>query len=156
MQGVFILIASIFFFFLLRATLIVLGYYKEPILKAFQNYGEEIPFSPLLDIVIWGLMFFYLIFLIVLPSSFIIALGILSALIGGQIYYRVKEKVFNHPDVFMQYPHWYRDLVDRTSREERRRLAYMWLSLPIRTRMLYNTRDDAFQHWADLVVISGA
>jgi hypothetical protein len=32
----------------------------------------------------------------------------------------------------------------------------MWLGLPMRTRMLYNTRDDAFRQWVELVVISVA
>ena len=45
-----------------------------------------------------------------------------------------------HPSVFLRFPSWYREIVDHTTREERRKLSYMWLSLPLRTRLLYNAQ----------------
>ena len=46
----------------LRACLITLGFYKEPILSAFQQYGDEVGFSPLFDSCVWGLVLAYLLF----------------------------------------------------------------------------------------------
>jgi hypothetical protein len=65
----------------------------------------------------------------------------------------------NYSDVVQHYSHrlpvlplWYARLQENTSRNERRRLAYMWLRLPLRTRLLYNASDHAFFLWADLVI----
>ena len=38
----FMFISTLFF---LRACLVTLGFYKEPILTAFQRYGDEVVFS---------------------------------------------------------------------------------------------------------------
>jgi len=140
----------------LRASLITFGYYKEPVLTAFQQYGEEVGFSPLLDMVLWGSILLFLMLLVIVPSSLLILFGIIS--LTGLIlaYWRIKGDVMNYPTLFLQYPHWYRDIVDHTSREERRKISYMWLGLPLRTRLLYNTREDAFRKWVELVVISVA
>ena len=35
-----------------------------------------------------------------------------------------------HPQIFLAFPRWYAELRERTTREERRRIAYMWLCLP--------------------------
>ena len=48
----------------LRAFLVTLGFYKEPILSAFQRYGDEVGFSPLFEACVWGLATAYLIFCI--------------------------------------------------------------------------------------------
>jgi hypothetical protein len=46
------------------------------------------------------------------------------------------------------------ELVGRTTRAERRRLAYMWLRLPAKLRLIYNSNDRAFMEWADMVILS--
>ena len=56
----------------------------------------------------------------------------------------------------MRYPRWYSELNDRTTREERRRLGYMWLRLPISLKMVYDTNDHAFFQWVDLVLVATA
>lgn len=149
-----IFIGSCLFF--IRAVLVTFGYYKEPVLSAFQQYGEEVGFSPLLDMFVWGIVVAYLIFVVIVPSSLLILFGVVSIILFVAGYWQVKENIMNHPEIFLQYPRWYRDIVDHTSREERRKISYMWLGLPFRTRLLYNAREDAFRKWVELVVISVA
>lgn len=151
--GTIFFIVSVLF---IRATLITLGFYKEPVLHAFQQYGEEVGFSPLLDMFLWGGILAYMIFLAFVPSTFLIILGVITGVAMTTFYWRIKANIMNYPTFFLLYPRWYYDIIDRTSREERRKLSYMWLGLPLRTRLLYNTRDDAFEMWVELVVISVA
>jgi len=136
--------------------MVTLGYYKEPVLSAFQQYGEEVGFSPLLEMFVWGGVLAYMLFLALVPSSVLIMLGLFLFTCMGLVYWHVKDNIMNYPEVFLQYPRWYRDIVDHTTREERRKISYMWLGLPLRTRLLYNTREDAFRKWVELVVISVA
>ena len=142
--------------FFIRACLVTLGFYKEPILTAFQQYGDEVGFSPLFESVAWGCVLAFLILIVIVPSSFLMVVGVLLFIIAMTAYWRIKDNILKHPEVFMRYPNWYRDIVDRTSREERRKLSYMWLGLPLRTRLLYNAHHEAFHKWVDLVVLSVA
>lgn len=148
----FFIVAILFF----RASLVTLGYYKEPVLTAFQQYGDEVNFSPLLETVLWGILLGYMFFIALVPSSTLIMLGVVMFVIFVSLYWQLKDNINNHPDVFLQYPRWYREIVDHTSREERRKLSYMWLVLPLRTRLLYNARQDAFHKWVELVMLSVA
>ena len=138
----------------LRASLVTFGYYKEPVLTAFQQYGEEVGFSPLLDMMLWGIVMTFMLLLAIVPSSMLILFGVIFMTVLTTFYWRAKENVMDYPAVFLQYPRWYREIVDHTSREERRKISYMWLGLPLRTRLLYNAREDAFRKWVELVVIS--
>ena len=138
--AILMLAASVLF---TRSCLVTLGFYKEPILAAFQQYGDEASFSPLVEAFSWGCALSYLIFLLVVPSSFLLLIGI-------------KDRIMDYPQVFLRFPRWYRDIVDNTSREERRKLSYMWLGLPLRTRLLYNAHHEAFRKWVELVVLSVA
>ena len=137
-----------------RACLVTLGYYKEPILSAFQQYGDEVGFSPLFESFAWGTVLAYLIFVLLVPSSFLVLIGIFSIVGFVMLYWRIKDNVLDHPGVFLRFPRWYRDIVDHTSREERRKLSYMWLGLPLRTRLLYNADHAEFRKWVELVVLS--
>lgn len=156
MLGVLILIFIGVCLLFLRASLVTFGYYKEPVLAAFQQYGEEVGFSPLLDMLLWGIVMALMLLLAFVPSSMLILFSVIMLTALAMFYWRVKDNVMNYPDVFLQYPRWYRDIVDHTSREERRKISYMWLGLPLRTRLLYNAREDAFRKWVELVVISVA
>ena len=140
----------------LRACLVSLGFYKEPILSAFQHYGEEIGFSPLFEACTWGGVMAYLFFMLLVPSSLLILLGIMVFVVFVLVYWRVRDSVMRHPEVFLRFPRWYRDIVNHTSREERRKLSYMWLALPLRTRLLYNAQHSEFYKWVELVVLSVA
>ena len=140
----------------LRACLVTLGFYKEPILSAFQQYGDEVGFSPLFESCIWGLALAYLIFVLLVPSSFLVLIGIFAFVLFFMLYWRVKHNILEHPEIFLRFPSWYRDIVDHTTREERRKLSYMWLGLPLRTRLLYNAQHEEFRKWVELVVLSVA
>ena len=147
----FMFIATLLF---LRACLVTLGFYKEPILTAFQQYGDEVGFSPLFESCAWGCALAYLLFILLVPSSFLILIGVFFFVMFVMLYWRIKDSILNHPDIFLRFPRWYREIVDRTSREERRKLSYMWLALPLRTRLLYNAHHEEFRKWVELVVLS--
>ena len=144
------------FLMFIRACLVTLGYYKEPVLAAFQRYGDEVGFSPLFESLCWGFVLGYLIFILIAPSSFLILIGIFSFVFFVMLYWKVRDSVMSHPQVFLRFPKWYQDIVDHTTREERRKLSYMWLGLPLRTRLLYNAQHDEFRKWVELVVLSVA
>ena len=151
LMGLFMLLAFLMF---IRACLVTLGYYKEPILSAFQKYGDEVGFSPLFESLSWGFVLGYLIFILVVPSSFLILIGIFCFVFFVMLYWKVRDSIMSHPRLFLRFPTWYRDIVDHTTREERRKLSYMWLGLPLRTRLLYNAQHDEFRKWVELVVLS--
>lgn len=138
----------------LRASLVTLGFYKEPILSAFQQYGDEVGFSPLFESVAWGAVLSYLLFIVLAPSSFLILIGVFCFALFVMLYWRIRDSVLRHPQVFLRFPRWYREIVDHTTREERRKLSYMWLALPLRTRLLYNAQHEEFRKWVELVVLS--
>lgn len=142
------------FLLFIRACLVTLGYYKEPILTAFQKYGDEVGFSPLFESLAWGLVLAYLIFVLLVPSSFLVLIGVFSFVSFVMLYWRIKDSIMDHPRVFLRFPSWYREIVDHTTREERRKLSYMWLGLPLRTRLLYNADQAEFRKWVELVVLS--
>ena len=144
------------FIMFLRACLVTLGFYKEPILSAFQQYGDEVGFSPLFNSIVWSWILAYLLLLVIVPSSFLVVMGVMLFVISATLYWKIRDSILNHLAVFLRYPRWYRDIVDHTSREERRKLSYMWLGLPLRTRLLYNAHDEAFRKWVELVVLSVA
>ena len=148
---VFMLAVTVLF---LRACLVTLGFYKEPILSAFQRYGDEVGFSPLFESFAWGGVLAYLLFIVLVPSSFLILIGVFCFAIFVMLYWRIKDSILNHPQIFLRFPYWYREIVDRTTREERRKLSYMWLALPLRTRLLYNAQHEEFRKWVELVVLS--
>jgi hypothetical protein len=75
---------------------------------------------------------------------------ILVAGAAGYHYYTIVAK---YHFMFLKLPRWYHELRDRTSRYERRRIAYMWLHLPLRLRITYNSSDRAFSQWADFVIM---
>ncbi len=140
----------------IRAALVTLGFYKEPILTAFQHYGDEVGFSPLFEAFWWGCVLTYLFFLLAVPSSFLVLFGVILFSLSVMLYWKIKDSIMRHPKIFLKFPRWYREIVDHTSREERRKLSYMWLGLPLRTRLLYNAQHDEFRKWVELVVLSVA
>jgi len=140
----------------IRAALVTLGFYKEPILTAFQRYGDEVGFSPLFEAFWWGCVLTYLFFLLAVPSSFLVLFGVILFSLSVMLYWKIKDSIMRHPKIFLKFPRWYREIVDHTSREERRKLSYMWLGLPLRTRLLYNAQHDEFRKWVELVVLSVA
>ena len=148
LAGIFILV------FAIRAFLIVLGVLKDPVLASFEQYGYEAVYSPILSMILWGGAVMVYTLLLLAPSSSFYILVLAVACLLMALYPQVREFVYRKPERFRSYPRWYAALVQRTSREERRRLAYLWLSLPMRTRLLYSVNDHYFDQWVDLVLMT--
>jgi hypothetical protein len=142
---------------LFRELLVLGGWHKGPVLALFEVYGGEAPmYYPLpvillcIGVIIWcGEMVVsgtdnYQ------PGAFGIT-GILF-LVLAWIAWHFAEHVRSHIDFMLVLPIWYAKLRENTTRSEQRRLAYMWLRLPLRTRLLYNASDHYFFLWADLVI----
>jgi hypothetical protein len=144
--------------FLIALILIAVGLYKDPILHHFERYAEADDS-------------FYLLPLLLLASGlFSISGGILfnatvaprfpPFLLGGILlllaYLAREYRRYMHmyPQIFLSFPRWYAELSERTTREERRRIAYMWLCLPRSMRLHLNGSDRHFLVWADQVILA--
>jgi len=145
------------FIFLVRSTLILVGYLKDPILRTFSEYGpREKMYMPGQPLFAWAGALSFCSGLLVAPyqnlSVTLTTLGILVGLVVaiGYTYAEQAEKI--HLKI-LKYPTWYHDLRERTTRYERRRIAYMWLTLPFRARLAYNSSDSMFSLWADFVIM---
>lgn len=75
-------------------------------------------------------------------------------LVLAWISHNLKERIIGILKELPQVPRWYDTFLDQTSRYERRRIAYMWLRLPVRTRWIYNASDNFFFQWIDLVILA--
>ena len=143
---------------LARELLILAGLLKDPILRTFEKYGDlESVYYPLPALLLWfGLLLFCLAPLAAPALGgagplFLPGLGLMGAALWCHLH---PDLARQHPNLLMRYPRWYADLRARTSRYERRRLAYLWLTLPWRLRLRYNGSDRAFNHWADFVIMA--
>lgn len=144
--------------FLTRMVLIITGRLKGPIVQMFERYGDDEPFFyPWPQFFMWSggwlmiaqlLLRFYL--GITLPIMWIGFLLLLAAFIAYRMTDRAREWEFLHA----LHPFWLQDLWERTTRLERRRIAYMWIRLSWKARLYYNSSDQAFLQWADLVIMA--
>lgn len=145
----------IFTYFLGRMMLIIIGVYKGPVLRASYKYGDrEQYYESLPQILMWlGLWSIAsgILLASVVPNSFVpmqtvgFFLLFFAAIAGAYPLIGLR---------FFKYPTWYFDLIEETGRQERRRIAYMWLKLPPRLRFLYNSNTHAFRQWTDMVILS--
>jgi hypothetical protein len=151
----FVIVATLILLgLMIRSWLIVLGLYKDPIFNVFERYGEERLYVPLVSLILWTgafslfvLVTFFGVQMLAIPLFF-------AALPAAYLYPYFRRFVRRHHDWFMRYPRWYQRLQHMTEREERRRLAYMWLRLPAGTRLIYNASDQYFEQWRDLVLLT--
>jgi hypothetical protein len=150
----FLLLAFLALMMTLRAFLIVMGTYKDPVLASFEHYGEERIFSPLFSLTVWAVVFVYLSLFLYVRAGPLFALGLIIGAFLASMHERMDEWRYKYDSMFRLFPRWYFELVQRTDREERRRIAYLWLRLPIATRILYNARSEYFHQWVDLVLMS--
>lgn len=140
---------------LIRIMLVVIGVWKEPILHAFERYGDaERQYEALPQLLAWSGAFsiatsFWL--ADTAPTSLypLYVLGI-ALLVSAYVSYRLRQGLRR----IFPYPRWYFELIDRTGRSERRRIAYLWLRLSWRTRLMLNSNSHAFEQWADFVIMS--
>jgi len=153
----FLPVVLVCIFFLARSTLILLGYLKGPIVHAFEKYGEqETLFLPLIPILFWsGLLAATIGSWAVTYTDLafpLMTIGVGSMLFAAYSYQNYDITVKWHYRLF-RLPHWYHELRSRTTRYERRRIAYAWLRMPWRARLYYNSDDRAFFVWADFIIM---
>jgi hypothetical protein len=133
---------------------ILLGVYKDSLMALFRIYGEERRIYPLARFLLTlGLLSLILIPLIpgrMTGSVFVtFAVLILSLAFAATRVTRLRDTL----------PRWYHALLQVTTRQERRAIAYAWMRLPLRTRLRLNGDNHAFQIFVDevrLTVIYGA
>lgn len=145
-------LVSISLFMTLRSALVIVGLYKDPVLASFENYGEERVYSPMVWLVIWMGLTAYLALFLVIAAPAVFTVGLVAMLPLSALHKQLEETVKAQSEIFRRFPAWYYQLAERTNREERRRIAYLWLRLPSRTRSLYNARQERFEQWVDLVL----
>lgn len=138
----------------LRTLLVMLGQYKDPVLHSFEQYGEEPIYSPLLWFILWSVLFAYFLSYLLLPSGLLFVSGLIVGCVSFAFRDVIAGWIVDYPQIFRRFPRWYHEFIQHTTREERRRVAYMWLRLPARTRLLYNTHTVFFKQWADLVLMT--
>ena len=145
--------------FFTRIMLVVFGLYKEPVLRGFERYGEAEgifqPFPSILygfgtmllsgGIVIGKLLDF--------TATIFILLGMFVLTMAYVVNYS-ENLTEEYPHIFKSLPRWYYELLDRTDRYDRRQIAYMWLWLPRRTRLTFNSNTKAFFQWVDMVMVA--
>ncbi|MEZ4666442.1 MAG: hypothetical protein R3E39_00745 [Anaerolineae bacterium] len=154
---IMIIFTSICTFFLVRSILILIGLYKEPIIRTFAEYGpRENLYLPALPLFAWTGALLFLSGMWAAPISRLsflltalaVVLGLLTAV--GYNNYATAEK---YHTMLLPYPRWYHELRERTTRYERRRIGFMWLHLPARCRLSYNSSDYLFFIWADFIIM---
>lgn len=141
-----------------RMVLILAGLHKGPILNLFEKYGDgEHHFQPVLVFLLWGGVLLWAgsdvgSRLINIPSI-VGSIGIIL-LVLAYIFAQLPVHVRFAANSSLRAPTWYHRLYTYTGREERRQIAYMWLRLPLRTRLIFNSNDRAFFQWADLIIMA--
>jgi len=149
---------SVGFFMLTRQVMILTGQLKGPVLSCFEVYGErERAYHPIPQLLGWSgfllLVSGELIGSILRFDNIAVILGLVS--VGSAfLLYHYRESLATYDHLLPTLPTWYRELCRETTRHERRRIAYLWLRLPLRTRMIYNISDRLFFRWAELVILS--
>jgi hypothetical protein len=130
------------------------GLYKDTMMSHFRHYGEEHRAYPLVRFLV-SLSALCLFLAIWIPGLLITSvLTALSIALIGATY------VISRVDWLRgSLPRWYFSLLQETTREERRAIAYAWLRLPFRTRLRLNGDSYAFRVFIDevrMTVIYGA
>ncbi|MCA0453559.1 MAG: hypothetical protein LCI00_06265 [Chloroflexi bacterium] len=157
MTVILALLTAVCLGFLIRVTLIIIGTYKEPIIKTFSEYGpDEKLYMPAQSLFLWtGILCFCGGLWATGYSSLSFTLSTVGVflifLVGASYTYPQISKKINLK--LMRFPRWYHELRERTTRYERRRIGYMWLHLPLRARLTYNSSDSLFLLWADFVIM---
>jgi hypothetical protein len=143
---------------LVRLGLILAGVWKSPVLRRFERYSAfDDAYYPLPYLLMWAGALVLCAGLLIrqiagtdfpahMPGLFLLLLALLA--------YRSFGIARRYPGTWLAMPRWYAELRERTTREERRRIAFMWLMLPRRARLFYEWNTWAFRTWVDLVIVS--
>jgi hypothetical protein len=155
-------------FNIVRTIFILMGWFKSAALRTFEQYGVERPFRPFSDLVFYIVILLILVRMNVLPQ-YLSNLRFIAFFLGGammlggmytfqDVLAAIISKISpKYGELYKQltwyFPEWYRDLATRTSRYERRRIAYMWLRLSPHQRFLLDRDTQTFMHWTDFVIM---
>ncbi len=144
--------------YLIAIILVAMGLFKDPVLRQFERYYDGDDAFHLLPATLLGLGLVaifggWLFSATVAPQYPPLFLGLLL-IFAAYFAFNHRRWMSQYPQVFMAFPRWYAELRERTTREERRRIAYMWLCLPPRMRMHLNGSDRHFLVWADQVILA--
>jgi hypothetical protein len=143
---------------LIRILLVMSGIYKEPVLGGFQKYGDDEQILQPLPSLLFCMgaamiaTHYWLDRLTRLETPFLSSGIVLIAV--AWIVYRLIQRARPAPQLILGSPRWLVDLYERSSRLERRRIAYMWMRLSWRARLAYDSSDKAFLEWADMIIVS--
>lgn len=153
----FLPLAFVCIIFIARSALIMIGYLKSPVIHTFERYGEtETLYMPLVPLLFWSGLLAATVGTwspAYLQISFpLVGLGFLSMVFAVFSYQSYEFTVKWHYR-FLRLPRWYHELRERTTRYERRRIAYAWLRMPWRAQLIYNSDDRAFFIWADYIIM---
>lgn len=153
LYGLFVLLSA---GLLLRYGLIAAGMFKGPVLAVFARYQPDDTYYALPQLLLALAAF-------VVTGSLLLSLFepraargvILGVLLGVSAYaaYSLRDKARQNLHIFSPLPLWAVQLRRRTTREERRRIAFLWLRLPWRARIRYDVSDHHFDLWCDLVIL---
>jgi hypothetical protein len=144
--------------YIIRSILIVVGLLKGPILRLYERYGDDEPIYYPLPGILLSLASVWVGIVLLVPTSSAVArmsavppILLLICAYFAQFY---PPSMRYYIERFSISPRWLLHLREYTTRIERRRIAYMWLNLSPRTRLLFNSSDQAFLQWADFVVLA--
>ena len=146
------------FMMLFRLLLMLTGQLKGPVLGYFERYGEsEGHFFPVPSLLFWsGMVILFTGFALERLVRFDFPSELLAVIffVAAWLAFSGKEWVESYVSRLPKLPRWYGELYETTTRHERRRIAYMWLRLPLRTRLLYNANNNAFRQWTEMVILA--
>lgn len=141
---------------LLRYGMAAAGLWKDAVLRASQRYDFDDTYyvlpGVLLTVGILIVSASLLIGVLEPRADRSVVIGVLFCVLAYFAFF-LRDNAREHPEIFCSLPRWYVELRKVTTREERRRIAYLWLRLPLRTRMHYNFSHHHFWLWADLVIL---
>lgn len=149
-----LILTFITFFMTVRSVFIMAGTYKDPVLASFERYGDEHIFSPPISLFFWASCFIYVSLYWYINGSAVIVLGVAILIPLGISYSFIYDFIHKNKRFFRKYPQWYDEIIENTDREERRRIAYLWLFLPPSTRMVYNSNNTLFKQWVEQVLLT--
>lgn len=159
-----LVIAPVLLYVILKLTqtmLVMAGRNKDQLLGYWQLYGREVVYHPILSLLSWSACFVLVLHFIPIRSTLVrfsqvsLILSLFAAIVFPVIQLTHWHYGWLNPVLrrLPRLPSWYTEIIHRTSRYERRRIAYMWLRLPPQLRTVFNGRDQSFLDWADFVIM---
>ncbi len=140
---------------LLQRASVAFGLFKDPLLARFRTYGPETPFSPLARFLnmlgVWSLLVASMLDTLTTyrHTSWgyapVICFSVMLMAFAGSVITR------NSDSLRHALPPWYGELMQQTTRQERRHLAYAWLRIPRKMRWRLNADQASFRVFVELV-----